>query len=183
MLEAFKTKLQRFLDPKDILAHSGIQEGQTVADFGCGNGFYPLAAAQMVGESGMVYAVDVKAESLEATMSAARHQGLSNIYTVRHNLENPGVAIGDNSCDAVILSGILHLSKLQRNILKETYRVLKTGGQIIVIEWKKERLPFGPNINVRMSENQTADLLTRAGFRFQQEMPADAFHYALIFSK
>lgn len=183
MLEMFKTKLQRFLDPKDILVSSGIQQGETVADFGCGNGFYPLAAAQMVGENGMVYAIDVKPEALEATVSAARHQGLNNIYTIRHDLEKPGVAIRDNSCDAVILAGILHLSKLQRNILKETYRVLKSGGKIIIIEWKKERLAFGPNINDRLAENQATDLLAKAGFRFQNEMPADAFHYALIFSK
>jgi len=177
-----KTQL-RFLDPKEILATSGIQKGETVADFGCGNGFYPVAAALMVGNEGQVYAIDVKAEALEATVSAAKHEGLSNIYTVRHDLELPGVKINDNSCDVVILSGILHLSKLQKNVLKETYRVLKTGGRIIAIEWKKEKLPFGPNINDRVSEQQMNDMLTKSGFRLQGEMPADTFHYALIYIK
>lgn len=183
MFENIKTKLRRFLDPKEILAFSDIQKGEIVADFGCGNGFYPVAAGHIVGENGLVYAVDVKPESLEATASAARNEGLSNVYTLRHDLEHPGVEIKDNSCDVVILAGILHLSKLQKNILRETYRVLKTGGRVMVIEWKKEKLPFGPSIETRVSENEMSDLLARSGFRFRQEMPADAFHYALIFIK
>lgn len=173
----------RFLDPSQILPYAGLEKDSIVADFGSGNGFYPVAAAGLVGENGQVYAVDVKNESLEATMSAAKHEGLKNIYTIRHNLENPGVPIKENSCDAVILSGILHLSKLQKNILRETYRVLKTGGRVVVIEWKKERLPFGPNINDRISPQEVEELFTGSGFAFKSKIPADTFHYALIFIK
>ncbi len=173
----------RFLDPSHILAYAGINRGGIVADFGCGNGFYPVAAAKIVGDNGQVYAVDIKPEALEATISAAKHEGLKNIYTIRHDMEKPGVPIKENSCDAVILAGILHLSKLRKNVLRETYRVLKTNGKVIVIEWKKESLPFGPNINDRISEHDMNDMLAQAGFRFQEQMPADNFHYALNFIK
>ncbi|GAC1412972.1 MAG: hypothetical protein NVSMB66_3700 [Candidatus Doudnabacteria bacterium] len=178
-----KNSQSRFLDPSEILAYAGIKQGEVIADFGCGNGFYPIAAAKIVAENGTVYAVDVKQESLEATMSAAKHEGLTNIYTIRHDLELPGIDIKENSCDAVILAGILHLSKLQKNVLKETYRVLKTGGKVLVIEWKKEKLPFGPNINNRLASHQVGDMLSNSGFRMFGEMPADAFHYALVFQK
>lgn len=174
---------RRFLDPKQILAYANIEPGSTVADFGCGNGFYPVAVGSIVGENGTVYAVDLKNESLEATVSAAKQEGLKNIYTIRHDLEKPGLDIEENSCDAVVLAGIMHLSKLQKNVLRETYRVLKTGGKAIVIEWKKEHLPFGPNINSRISESQMSEMLANSGFRFEREIPADAFHYALIFVK
>lgn len=173
----------RFLDPSEILAYAGFQKGWTIADFGCGNGFYPVAAAKVVGETGMVYAIDERNESLEATSSAAKHERLKNIYTIRHDLETPNMDLKDNSCDAVILSGILHLPKLQKNILHETYRVLKSGGKIIIIEWKKEKLVFGPNIHNRMSVQQVTDMLTQSGFRFQGEIPADSFHYSLVFFK
>lgn len=173
----------RFLDPSQILAYTGINKGNVVADFGCGNGFYPVAAAKLVGEEGLVYAVDIKHESLEATSSTAKHLGLKNVYTLRHDLEHPGVDIKENSCDAVILAGIMHLAKLQKNVLKETYRVLKTGGKVIVIEWKKEHLPFGPDITHRISEKEMTTLLSQSGFTYNTEVPADAFHYALIFKK
>lgn len=178
----FKTK-QRFLDPSKILAYAGLEKGMTVADLGCGNGFYPVAAGKLVGDTGIVYAVDVKNEALEATISAAKQLQLKNVYTIRHNLEHPGVAIKDNSCDAVILSGIMHLTKLQKNVLRETYRVLKTGGKIVVIEWKKENLPFGPSFASRVSEEEMEQMLAQTGFRFQHVMPADYYHYALVFVK
>lgn len=174
---------KRFVDPSKILAYAGIKPGDQVADFGCGNGFYPVAAAGIVGTSGSVYAVDVKSEALEATMSAAKSHNLKNIYTIRHDMEKPGVAIRENSCDAVILSGILHLSKLQKNVLRESYRVMKSGAELIVIEWKKERLPFGPSIEQRLSEEDVKSLLAHSGFKFVKEIPADYFHHALIFTK
>jgi ubiquinone/menaquinone biosynthesis C-methylase UbiE len=174
---------RRFLDPKQILAYANLEPGGVVADFGCGNGFYPVALGKLVGENGTVYAVDLKNEALEATISTAKQEGLKNIYTIKHDLEKPGLDIAENSCDAVVLSGIMHLSRLQKNVLRETYRVLKTAGRVIVIEWKKEQLPFGPNINSRISESQMNEMLTNSGFRFEREIPADAFHYALIFVK
>lgn len=165
------------------MAYSGIKAGATVADFGAGNGYYPVAAAKLVGENGMVYAVDAKNEALEATMSAARHEGLKNIYTVRHDMELPGTPIADSSCDGVVLSGILHLSHLRDNVARESYRVLKTGGRLVVIEWKKEPLPFGPSIDSRIAQADLPGILAASGFRLQAEIPADAFHYAMVFLK
>jgi ubiquinone/menaquinone biosynthesis C-methylase UbiE len=173
----------RFFDPSKILPYAEIPKGATVADFGCGNGFYPAAAGKIVGDAGQVYAVDVQNEALEATMSAAKQEGLKNIYTIRHDLEHPGLPIAENSCDAVILAGILHLSNVQRNVLRETYRVLKTGGKAIIIEWKKEQLPFGPNIKARISENEMNQLLTQNGFKRFSELPTDNFHYGLVYIK
>lgn len=173
----------RFLDPLQILAYAGFTKGETIADFGSGNGFYPVAAARCVGPEGTVYAVDVKPEALEATTSAARHENIKNINTIRHDLEFPGVEIPENSCDAVILAGILHLSKLQKNVLRESYRVLKTGGKVVVIEWKKEHLPFGPDISKRLSESAVQDLMVRGGFKYESEIPADHFHFAQIYIK
>ena len=173
----------RFLDPGRILSYAGLERGMIVADLGCGNGFYPVAAAKIVGEDGLVYAVDVINEALEATISAAKQANVKNIYTIKHNLELPGVAIKENSCDAVVLSGIMHLTKLQKNVLRETYRLLKTGGKVVVIEWKKEHLPFGPGFEGRVSEEDMEQMLAQSGFRFSNRIPADHFHYGLVFVK
>jgi len=173
----------RFLDPSQTLPNAGIPRGATVADLGCGNGYYPVALAKLVGENGQVYAVDVQDETLEATSSMAKHEGLKNIYTIRHNLEMPGLQIAENSCDAAVLAGTLHQCKNQKNVLRESYRILKTGGKLIVIEWKKEHTLFGPNIEDRVSEMQMNQLLTQHGFKFQAEMPTDHYHYALIYVK
>lgn len=173
----------RFLDPSQILPGVGIKRGATVADLGCGNGYYPVALAKIVGDSGQVYAVDVQDEALEATVSMAKHQNLKNIYTVRHNLEMPGLKVPENSCDAVILAGTLHLTKQPKNILREAYRIMKTGGLLAVIEWKKEHTLFGPNLNERIAEQEMNALLTQHGFKFQSNIAIDHYHYGLIYVK
>ena len=57
------------------MAQTGLMMGQTVADLGCGNGFYVLPAAQMVGPTGSVIAVDVQTQKLAATISIANQFG------------------------------------------------------------------------------------------------------------
>lgn len=173
----------RFLDPSQVLPNAGISRGASVADLGCGNGYYPVALAKIVGDTGQVFAVDVQDQALEATVSMAKHEGIKNIYTIRHNLEMPGLKIPENSCDAVVLASTLHLSKLQKNVLREAYRIMKTGARLIVIEWKKEHTLFGPPLNDRISETDMNQLLTQHGFKFQSEMQHDHYHYALIYVK
>ncbi len=51
---------RRFVDVRKPLERAGIKEGQTVLDFGCGPGFYAIAAARMVGAKGKVYALDIQ---------------------------------------------------------------------------------------------------------------------------
>jgi ubiquinone/menaquinone biosynthesis C-methylase UbiE len=175
--------LKRFMDPSEILPYSGIKKDSVIAVFGAGNGYYPVAAAKLVGANGKVYAVDVKSDPLEATVSAARNAGLKNILPIRHDMEKLGTPIEDASCDGVVLSGILHLSQLRDNVLHESYRVLKTGGRVVVVEWKKETLPFGPSFESRLDASELATIMTANGFRLQSEIPADAFHYAMVYIK
>src|SRR5262245_13494080 len=47
-----------------MLANLGVKRGMTICDMGCGNGFYTLQLAKMVGEDGKVYGVDIQPEML-----------------------------------------------------------------------------------------------------------------------
>ena len=60
-------KPKTFLNPETLLREVGLTPGMTVADFGCGNGFYAVAAGSMVGKKGQVYAVDILEEALSQT--------------------------------------------------------------------------------------------------------------------
>src|SRR5262245_55420900 len=98
--------MTKFIDPASIVAQTDLKNGQVVADLGCGSGFYSLPAAQRVGNTGQVYAVDVQEAKLAATQSAARQNGFKNITVVKADLEKPLVDIAESSCDVVILASI-----------------------------------------------------------------------------
>ena len=154
-----------------------------IADFGCGNGHYAAAAGILVGSSGEVFALDILEEALSQTAALARLSGAHNVSTRQCNLEKfGGCNLPETSCDLVIASGILHQTENRDNVLKEAYRVLKTGGRILVVEWQKNS-PFGPVVADRLDVISARQLLEKQGFRPGFDLPAGSFHYALLYTK
>ncbi|MEK7617718.1 MAG: class I SAM-dependent methyltransferase [Patescibacteria group bacterium] len=174
----------KFINPSSVMAQTGLMRGEVVADLGCGNGFYVLPAAQLAGPEGEVIAVDVQESKLAATVSIANQYGYRNIKVVRADLAKPLLEIPPASCDMVILSNIMHeIGQGREMLLKNAYRILKTGGKIAVIEWKRELSPIGPPINNRLDQQAAEMVLMKAGFRKGKDLEADGYHYAVLFLK
>ncbi|MCL5667282.1 MAG: class I SAM-dependent methyltransferase [Patescibacteria group bacterium] len=175
--------MTRFINPAQVVAQTGLMQAQVVADLGCGNGFYVLPAAQMVGERGTVYAVDVMEEKLGATVSIANQFGFKNVRVVKADLTRPLLNIPESSCDLVIVSNILHEIKSKEPLIRNIYRILKTGGRLAAVEWKRTAAPFGPPLNQRIEQQALEITFMQAGFRKVKEMQADNYHYAVLFEK
>jgi ubiquinone/menaquinone biosynthesis C-methylase UbiE len=173
----------RFINPATVVAQMGIKPGQTVADLGCGSGFYSLAAAKIVGNTGLVYAVDVQEAKLTATHSAGQQSGFKNINVVKADLDKPLLDIAEGSCDGVIVASILHEVSSRESLLKNAYRILKTGGVLLVVEWKQEMTPIGPPVAVRVPPHDLENELGRMGLRKMKDVSADSYHYAMVFTK
>ncbi len=155
----------KFINPTTVVSQLGIKPGQIVADLGSGSGFFALAAAKFAGNTGVVYAVDVQEAKLTATQSAAAQQNFKNIQVVKADLDKPLTDIAETSCDAVIMASILHEIFSREMLLKNAYRILKTGGKILAVEWKVEHTPFGPPLEKRISEQQLEQEFTSLGLR------------------
>src|SRR3989338_3646070 len=79
------------LDAEKILADAGLKSGMRFADFGCGElGHFAFAAARLVGETGIVYAVDVRKDALATLESRARQANVRNLTAVWGNMEIAG---------------------------------------------------------------------------------------------
>ncbi len=183
MKAKFFQKQMKFINPQTVVAQMGLKAGQTVADFGSGAGFFAVAAAKFVGNTGVVYALDVQQSKLTATFSAASQQGYKNVQIIQANLDEPIKGVADASCDAVILASILHEIKNRSMLLQNAYRVLKTGGQLLAVEWKVEHTLFGPAIEKRLQEHELEAELAKLGLHKIKSIPADMAHYALLFQK
>src|SRR6478609_8027043 len=61
-----------------MLANLGVKRGMTICDMGCGNGFYTLQMAKMVGEDGHIYGVDIQPEMLKLMNDRGDQQGIRN---------------------------------------------------------------------------------------------------------
>lgn len=173
----------RFVNPQNLVAQLNLKNGDVVADFGSGAGFFTLAAAGQVGNDGMVYAVDVQQSKLVATQSMAVQQGHSNVQTVMADLDKPFDKIQAVSCDYVIMTSVLHQVGNRAALLQNAYKILKTGGKILALEWKSEKTPFGPAMERRVPPQQLEQDFNKLGMRKLRDIGADFYHYAMLFEK
>lgn len=172
-----------FLRPEEIVKQFNIKENMIIADFGCGAGHFSIPLAKLVGDQGKIYALDVLETALESVRSRAKLQGLFNIETKRCNLELPiGSGLDSNSIDLVLLGNILFQSSKKDDIIKEAYRVLKSKGEIMVIDWKPNQ-PMGPPANLIVPQDSLKKIINEAGLKFIKEFPVDKYHWGTIFVK
>jgi ubiquinone/menaquinone biosynthesis C-methylase UbiE len=120
---------ERFRDLRAELLASGLGAGQVVLDFGCGIGSYSIPAGQIVGDEGVVYAVDIHPLAIQAVEKRAREASLSNIRTI---LSGAGTPLPGGSVDVVLLFDVLHSVPGKRALLAELARVLRPGGILLV---------------------------------------------------
>ena len=175
----------KFIDPEKVLFAAGLSAGLTLADLGAGSGFYTFAAGKIVGEQGKVIAVDVMESALEHIASEARIKNLRNIRSIRVDLEqaNSLAAIDAGSVDFVLFGNTLHQIKDKAGLMAQAYRLLKTGGKLIVLEWNDQPSPIGPMSSDRIGSTETIQLANKASLKQAGVLQTDPYHYGLIFIK
>lgn len=172
------------MHPERIAAEFGVREGMSIADFGSGAGYFTIILGQMVGESGKIYALDIQETALDNVRVKARAADIKNIETIRTNLEVAGSSgLPDNSQDIVLLANVLFQSDKKADIIREAGKVLKSGGQLILIDWKLGTGGFGPPDDMRTDETAMRNLVTAEKLIFVRAIDAGQFHYGMIFKK
>jgi len=112
-------------------------DGKVLLDIGCGTGRDVYIASNLVGENGKVIGIDMTDEQLKVA------QKYIKVQTEKYGYKNPNVefrkgyiedlkscGIADNSVDAVISNCVINLAEDKESVFKETFRVLKPGGEL-----------------------------------------------------
>jgi len=173
------------LSPSAVLVHLRLGAGMRVADLGCGgHGQFTLHAARLVGPRGLVYAVDILKSTLAELAKKARLEGCSNVKPIWSNLEVVGAtAIPAGSLDAALLVNVLFQSRDRASLLQEAGRLLRTGSQLLVVDWQLGASPLGPPQEQRLTPAQVKANAQAAGFQLSEEFSAGRYHYGLVFTK
>ncbi|XOU94335.1 MAG: class I SAM-dependent methyltransferase [Candidatus Kerfeldbacteria bacterium] len=175
-----------FLHPENILKEIGLSIGETIADFGCGGGYFVIPAAKIIGDDGVAYGVDVLKNALSSLDVKSRMFGLTNVKPVWANVEIFGASRGihDNILDMVFLVQIMSQSKKRREIFKEVDRVLKhNGGKIMVIDWKSDKLSFSPNPASMTKPEEIKEIAKSFGLILEKEFEPSDYHFGLLLKR
>jgi len=148
-------------------------------DLGCGRGNYAIPVAESMGPQGKVYGVDAWPEGLEELEERAAARGLKNITTIYANL-NEHIPLEDGTVDVCFMATVLH--DLLREgpgevAMDEIKRVLRPGGRLCIIEFKKVEDGPGPPLSVRLSPEETEEVIAPFGFVKDRVTDLGPFHY------
>jgi len=123
---AFTFKIRDFFRPrKDIVKEVGIEEGFHVLDYGCGSGSYITAVAELVGNSGKIYALDINPLAIQMVKRNAAKNQLTNVETI---ISDAKTGLPDDSIDVVLMYDVFHDLTDPNGVLEELHRVLKPDG-------------------------------------------------------
>mgnify|MGYP003395830617 CR=1 FL=1 len=173
------------IDAGSLLDKVGLEEKMRVADLGCGSsGHFVFPAALLVGKNGIIYAVDILRTALETITKRARAENLANIKTIWSNLEIFGATkIEAGSLDIALLINTLYQSHKRAEILRESIRLIKKNGRLVIVEWKNIATPFGPPAEERVKKELVDNAARKLGLKPETEFEAGQYHYGLIYTK
>jgi arsenite methyltransferase len=154
------------------VALASLKEGDVVLDLGSGAGFDAFLSAQRVGKTGRVIGVDMTPEMIAKAKENARKGNYSNVEFRLGEIEK--LPIEDNSIDVIISNCVINLSPDKESVFKEGYRVLKSGGRLMVSDLVlAKELPDAIKDSVEayvgclagaIKKDEYLELITMAGF-------------------
>lgn len=167
-----------------VSTHFHLREGDQVADFGAGSGFFLRALSEAVGSSGRVYACEIQRELVEKLGTVAQAEGLSNVDPIWCDLEEPnGVKIADGALDTVLLINTLFQLEDKAATIQEAARTLRSGGKFIVVDWSESFGGLGPQPFQVVAAPEAQALIESHNFVFERSFDSGDHHYGLAFKK
>lgn len=165
--------------PGDVLLALALRAGEAVADIGSGSGYFAVRLAAAVGATGRVYAVDVDPDMVRHLNRRLRDAGVDNVRSVLAAFDDP--LLPDRSVDRFFICDTWHHIDDQAKYLALMKRMLRPGGEVVMIDFKKEPTPMGPPLAMRISREALVAQMQAAGFRLAAEHTFLPYQYFLVF--
>jgi ubiquinone/menaquinone biosynthesis C-methylase UbiE len=137
------------LKPRETLRLLDLRPGMTVADVGAGTGFFSRPAADLVGQGGIVYAIDISSELLARIRRTASHPAVLTVQSSEFSIPLPDVCV-----DAALAAFVLHETLNRTRLLREVSRLMKHGARLLIVEWTKQTEENGPPEGERLDARE-----------------------------
>lgn len=172
------------------VAIASLKEGETVLDLGSGAGFDAFLASPKVGKTGKVIGIDMTDAMLGKARENAQKGNYTNVEFRKGDIED--LPVDDNSVDAIISNCVINLAPDKEKVFREAYRVLKTGGRLMISdvvlikplteELKNDKELLVGCVSGAILKQDYFNLLKKAGFSditIHKETPAFLEDYGL----
>jgi ubiquinone/menaquinone biosynthesis C-methylase UbiE len=164
-----------------MLANLGVKRGMIICDMGCGNGFYALQLAKMVGDEGKVYGVDIQPEMLVFLQQRAAAENVTNIEPILGTLTDPKLPKG--KIDLILLVDVYHEFSNPELMLAAMREALAPEGLCALVEFRAE----DPNVPIKPEHKMTKAQIMKEwppnGFTLVKEFEGLPWQHLMFFGR
>ena len=171
------------INPKILMEMLPVETGSVVLDLACGKGIYSIFLSEIVSDQGLIYAVDLWKEGLALLEEQIKTRDIINIKTLLNDATEQ-IDIDNYSVDVCLMATVLHdFEEINKAgiVLKQIKTILKPGGYLAVIEFKKIEGPPGPPVKIRLSEDEVEKMVTDYGFKKEKTADIGEYNYLMTF--
>ncbi|HEY4015294.1 MAG TPA: methyltransferase domain-containing protein [Polyangiaceae bacterium] len=141
--------------PEHVLDVLGVRAGQTVADVGCGSGYFTVHLAKRVGPRGRVFATDLQQEMLDLLAKKVAAQKLTNVTAERTTADD--AELPEGALDLALLVDVYHELPNPSRTLAQIKRALAPNGRLALVEYRGE----DPKVDIKPEHKTTLIQLER----------------------
>jgi precorrin-6B methylase 2 len=158
-----------------------VQPGQCICDMGCGNGFYSIQLAKLVGEKGRILAVDIQPQMLSLLKQRCQKEKVGNVEPVLGTVIDP--KLPDESIDLMLMVDVYHEFSHPEHMLRAIRKALKPSGRMVLVEFRLE----DPNVPIKllhkMSKAQILKEIPPNGFQLAGENDDLPWQHVMFFAR
>jgi 2-polyprenyl-3-methyl-5-hydroxy-6-metoxy-1,4-benzoquinol methylase len=164
-----------------MLATLGVKRGMTICDMGCGNGFYTLPMAKMVGAEGHVYGVDIQPEMLKMLNDRGDREGVRNFTPILGAFHDP--RLPKAKIDLILCVDVYHEFSYPEPMLRGMRESLAPGGTVVLVEYRGEdpQVPIKPEH--KMTKPQIMKELNANGFKLVKQFDKLPWQHMMWFGR
>lgn len=187
---------QRQEDCTTLLKELKVQPGQIICDLGCGNGFYALKLAKLVGEKGKIVGVDIQKEMLDMLEENAKGEGYTVERVERGRPAEQGQAkfelilgayhdpyLAPDSLDMIFLADVYHEFSHPVHMLKTMRGALKKDGLLVLAEFRMEDPKVPIKLLHKMSKDQIMKEIPENGYKLVREFDGLPWQHLMFFQR
>lgn len=183
---------ESFLDANEILNNLDLKGDEVFMDAGCGDGHIAMEARKLLNDNSRIYAVDIYEPSIDDLKKQIEEENINNIISLLGDFTNH-VNVPNDSIDVVLMVNVFHgfnaVRKLDESV-EEFKRIIKPGGKIAIMDYKKQEAKHGPPYPIRMDPKEIEDLFNKHGLKclnlindIGEDIETGKSHYLIIFTK
>ena len=167
-------------DVATLIKNMKIKTDDTIADIGAGSGYHVFKMAPLA-DKGLVYAVDIQPEMLEAIELKKKSKRVSNVETVLGSAKS--INLPKNSLDKVLLVDVYHEFSNPFEMIESIKNALKPNGLLFLIEYRGE----DPNVPIKkihkMTKKQSIAEMRAVGLKLKENIDNLPWQHCMIFEK